>query len=296
MPIKQPSPPQHPRPIQRINNAWNTDLEPNIRAPSRCDQREESSDEQKTSEEDDLESTFTIQKDANKISRASTPDVPTQMKFITHESSASMKFITPAPPQAPRPTAPTADDPRMRQIEVLNVASSPALIEAEKTEKVEEYVETTQMGDAPEQTERKSILKKTSSNRRRVVSATKNQGLVAASIRDSLDLVGRKLDKPSKSVKWDKLYYNDSTIAEFGTDNWRPVPIKDTSKKRGRKAQTPKQQEKVEKGAGKRSSKTAKQNEKVEIKPKMTTYTSHAVVVPTPSSGTQLRTETPVIK
>ena len=284
--IKQPSPPAHPRPIQR--NAWNNDLEPpGVRAPSRCDQREESSDEPKTtSEEDDLESTFTIQKDANKISRASTPELPAQMKFIT-----------PAPPQAPRPTVPTTDlDPRMRQIEVLNVVSSPALLETEKVEKTDEYVDTTQMGDfEQEQTERKSILKKNSSNRRRVVSATQ-KGLVAASIRDSLDLVGRKLDKPSKSVKWDKLYYNDSTIAEFGTDNWRPVPAKDASKKRGRKAQTPKQQEKVEKGAGKRSSKTAKQSEKVEIKPKMTTYTSHAVVVPTPSSGTQLRTEAPIIK
>ena len=147
-----------------------------------------------------------------------------------------------------------------------------------------------------------SNIKQTSSTRRRVVSATKNQGLVAASIRDSLDLVGRKLDKPAKSVKWDRLYYNDATIAEFGGDNWRPVPVKETSlmtKKRGRGKATPKQQDKAEKGAGKRSSKTAKADNQPEMSRQMGTYTSQAIVVPSPSSGsshTPLRTEAPLIK
>jgi len=297
---KQPVPPPHPKPVPpppptKHLNAWN---EPD-RAPSRCDQREESDESPKTSE-DDLESTFTVHKDP--VSRASTPEVPNAMRL--------RKFM-PAPPVAPRPEL---ADPRVRQIEVLNVASAPALIDGELRQEQEsqesraEQTEPSDMGgDAGrnQQIEYTSILKQTSSTRRRVVSATKNQGLVAASIRDSLDLVGRKLDKPTKSVKWDRLYYNDSTIAEFGGDNWRPVPVKETvTKKRGRGKATPKQQEKAEKGAGKRSTKTSKADgqktqHEITMSRQMGTYTSNAIVVPTPSAGasnTPLRTETPLIK
>ena len=287
---KPPSPSQKPK---SMSDAWGDKKEELARAPSRCDQREDSSDEPKTSE-DDLESTFTVQKEA--VARASTPEkVPDKMKLA----------FVPAPPVKPRPSS-TSEicDPRVRQIEVLNVASSPAILEAE-TEiraKIAETSVEVASGDTDFENvaqKTKSILKPASSTRRRVVSANKAQGLVAASIRDSLDLVGKKLDKPSKSVKWDKLYYNDSTIAEFGVDG-RPVPVKESSKKRGRKS-SPKQQAAVEKGAGKRSSKNAKsdkseKSDSVARQSKISSYTSNAIVVPSPSSGPYLRTETPVIK
>ena len=76
--------------------------------------------------------------------------------------------------------------------------------------------------------------------------------------------------------------------------------MKESSKKRGRKS-SPKQQAAVEKGAGKRSSKSAKSDktEKTDAiarQTKISGYTSNAIVVPSPSSGPYLRTETPVIK
>ena len=287
---KPPSPSQKPK---SMSEAWGDKKEELARAPSRCDQREDSSDEPKTSE-DDLESTFTVQKET--VARASTPERPPEVMKIA---------FVPAPPVKPRPSS-TSEvyDPRVRQIEVLNVASSPAIMEVEKEirAKIAENSVEVASGDTDFESvaqKTKSILKPASSTRRRVVSANKSQGLVAASIRDSLDLVGKKLDKPSKSVKWDKLYYNDSTIAEFGVDG-RPVPVKESSKKRGRKS-SPKQQAAVEKGAGKRSSKSAKSDktEKTDAiarQTKISGYTSNAIVVPSPSSGPYLRTETPVIK
>ena len=41
-------------------------------------------------------------------------------------------------------------------------------------------------------------------------------GIVAASIRDSLELATKLGPDNKKNVRWDKLYYNDDSVAEEG--------------------------------------------------------------------------------
>merc|ERR1712180_442603 len=139
--------------------------------------------------------------------------------------------------------------------------------------------------DGDEVSKPKGILKARSYNRR-IVSAGKNGGIVAASIRDSLELATKLGPDNKKNVRWDKLYYNDDSVAEFGADG-KPVHIPQ-SKKRGRKGTTGKKETEKSKKGGKKGKGQVQQQEEVK---KMVTRNAQYSVVPSPSSGPALKTE-----
>merc|ERR1711990_1082629 len=200
---------------------------------SRCDRRP--SDEISEAEhEDDLEATFTIhEKTENRkiepevVQRSSTPDIEEQIS------------VRPSPPIDPKPKQTVVKDPRIKKIEVMNIQKGETTIQKEivaiPSQKVPDSKEPNENNEEKEDSVLvpKGILKTRSYNRR-IVSAGRNGGIVAASIRDSLELLGKTPEKSSKSVRWDRLYYDDNSIADFGNDG-KPQPIIQT-KKKGKKA------------------------------------------------------------
>lgn len=336
-PPNYPKPPQssHHNP-QPVKTAWTqppsalaeTNLEESSRAPSRCDKRIEDGFDQPESPEEleepveDLEATFTIQEKAISLKRSSTPDLVEANPNQNEESQSQVMTRTnpvnqsntmqPNPPPHPKPPA-KAKDPRVKKIEIMNrdmktinsinninVITHSEMSQAKANQNVanngpSHYGEDEGM-KVNEEKETKSILKARSYNRR-IVSAGRNGGLVAASIRDSLELLGKHPEKSSKSVKWDRLYYDDNSIADFGNDG-KPQPIIQTKKKGKKatqgKAQTVKNAEKKSTGKGKNAKKEPVESIRIN---KMVTRNNQFSIVPHPSSGSSLlRTETPIIK
>jgi len=292
----QPTPPSYPKPREmEIKSAWGNSGSvgdgSDPRAPSRCDRRP--SDEISEAEhEDDLEATFTIhEKTENRkiepevVQRSSTPDIEEQIS------------VRPSPPIDPKPKQTVVKDPRIKKIEVMNIQKGETTIQKEivaiPSQKVPDSKEPNENNEEKEDSVvvPKGILKARSYNRR-IVSAGKNGGIVAASIRDSLELATKLGPDNKKNVRWDKLYYNDDSVAEFGADG-KPVHIPQ-SKKRGRKGTTAKKEtEKGKKGGKKGKGQTQTQPEEAK---KMVTRNAQYSVVPSPSSGPLLKTETPLIR
>jgi len=295
----QPTPPSYPKPREmEIKSAWaNSGSVGDIsdpRAPSRCDRRP-SDDISEAENEDDLEATFTIEKtkenDKNPevvpevVQRSSTPDIEEQAT------------VRPSPPIDPKPKTQTViKDPRIKKIEVMNIQKGEMAlpkeivsIPSEKESDLKEQKDNNEDLD-DEVSKPKGILKARSYNRR-IVSAGKNGGIVAASIRDSLELATKLGPDNKKNVRWDKLYYNDDSVAEFGADG-KPVHIPQ-SKKRGRKGTTGKKETEKSKKGGKKGKGQVQQQEEVK---KMVTRNAQYSVVPSPSSGPALKTEAPLIR
>jgi len=293
----QPTPPSYPKPRdmdREIKSAWSGSAGGNNsvgdgsindqRAPSRCDRRP--SDEISEAENEDLEATFTIEQTGSKpevVQRSSTPEIE--------------EHVTPSPPINPKPKEMEVKDPRIKKIEVLNIQKAqPTItnaIQSDARQMVQSEARSEEIKEEPDEEvlKPKGILKARSFSRR-IVSAGKNGGIVAASIRDSLELATKLGPDNKKNVRWDKLYYNDDSVAEFGSDG-KPVHILQT-KKRGRKgASTKKETEKGKKGGKKGKAQTQTQQEEIK---KMVTRNSQYSVVPSPSSGPSLKTETPLIR
>jgi len=288
-----PTPPSYPKPPEmEIKSAWgNSGSVGDGRAPSRCDRRP--SDEiSEVEHEEDLEATFTIHEnnedrklEPEVVHRSSTPDIEEQIS------------VRPSPPIDPKPKQTVVKDPRIKKIEVMNIHKSETTIQKEivaiPSQKIPDSKD--QNADIEEKEDSvlmpKGILKARSYNRR-IVSAGKNGGIVAASIRDSLELATKLGPDNKKNVRWDKLYYNDDSVAEFGADG-KPVHIPQ-SKKRGRKGgATKKETEKAKKGGKKGKSQTQTKPEEVK---KMVTRNAQYSIVPSPSSGPLLKTEAPLIR
>jgi len=216
----QPTPPSYPKPREmEIKSAWANSGSvgdgSDPRAPSRCDRRP--SDEISEAEhEDDLEATFTIhEKTENRkiepevVQRSSTPDIEEQIS------------VRPSPPIDPKPKQTVVKDPRIKKIEVMNIQKGETTIQKEivaiPSQKVPDSKEPNENNEEKEDSVLmpKGILKARSYNRR-IVSAGKNGGIVAASIRDSLELATKLGPDNKKNVRWDKLYYNDDSVAEEG--------------------------------------------------------------------------------
>lgn len=292
----QPTPPSYPKPREMdVKSAWGNSgslgdgADP--RAPSRCDRRP--SDEiSEVEHEEDLEATFTIhEKTDNRktetevVQRSSTPDIEDQIS------------VRPSPPMDPKPKQIVVKDPRIKKIEVMNIQKGETTIQKEivaiPSQRVPDLKEPNENNEEKEDSVLmpKGILKARSYNRR-IVSAGKNGGIVAASIRDSLELATKLGPDNKKNVRWDKLYYNDDSVAEFGADG-KPVHIS-LSKKRGRKGTAAKKENDKGKKGGKKG-KGQNQTQPEEVK-KMVTRNSQYSIVPSPSSGPLLKTETPLIR
>lgn len=319
--VHQPQPPTYPRPVS-IKTAWDSEtqtaMQPAISQPRiPLEPRDPSPIEDAESESDEGEenSTFIVEHlEQPIVKRCSTPEPiePTIQSFV------------PQPPECPKPPA---VNPRNAKILSKYVEFQKAQQEDQK--RYEEEVTTVvqsiplkQFSDPPkpsvaevkpaEPTENvflKGILKRRVS--RRIVSASGNRGIIAASIRDSLDMLhGKSADgQRAKSVRWDRLYYNDDTVAEFATDGKpKAVPEKVKKSKSNRrvpikKAQmkpSPPQTDKSGGGVkGKKGKKIKKSIEKVSdinndaiMQYRHTSYT----VAPTPSAATMFKTETPQFK
>merc|ERR1712141_449470 len=170
-------------------------------------------------------------------------------------------------------------DPRIKKIEIMNnrtnIISSDEMIRIQKANSNIEDLKKEEKEEPAESTSTKSILKTRSYNRR----------IVSASIRDSLELLGKTPEKSSKSVRWDRLYYDDNSMAEFGNDGKPVAALKKKGKKAGTKPAVDKKQIVVK---GKKK-KTSEPVEMMKIN-KMVTRNNQYSIVPRPSSGPNLRT------
>merc|ERR1712142_577387 len=111
-------------------------------------------------------------------------------------------------------------DPRIKKIEVLNIQKAQPTItnvQSDARQMVQSEARSEEIKEEPDEEvlKPKGILKARSFSRR-IVSAGKNGGIVAASIRDSLELATKLGPDNKKNVRWDKLYYNDDSVAEEG--------------------------------------------------------------------------------
>jgi len=269
----RPVPPTYPRP-STVKSAWE-----NSGSKNPVSDRAESSSSE--SEIDDAEnSTFIVEENVGEteLRRCSTPD---------HGDQAEM---VPKPPEVPRPNSTHPKNEKLKsKIETTQPTQSETTKNAEKIE-------------SERKSEVKGILKRRVT--RRIVSASGNRGIIAASIKDSLELAGAvKDDSRTKSVRWEKLYYDDGSVAEFASDgtpkpipeksknkNDRRVQLKDTkSKTSSVKKVTPK----VKKG--KRGKKIEKEPEAAPVSQMSHRYGSYSIA-PTPSASATLKTEQPLLK
>jgi len=300
----QPQPPNYPRPSS-VKTAWSNDPRAQFQIPleapvPKAVEIEEvlSEDEGDEDAEDNEEnSTFiveTVEKHIE-VKRCSTPELD-ELQHI------------PQPPPDPRPVV---VDPRNIKL-LTKVNSVPkeriTIVDDGKSEQVSKKAVNSETPLIHESSEKsvKGILKRRVT--RRIVSATGNRGIIAASIRDSLELAGGKTGdgQRSKTVRWDKLYYDDGSLAEFANDG-TPKPIAPDKTKKGKnnrrvplkKAQMkpPTPPEKTTKTKkGKKSKKTTeKTHETIMDAPMQYRHTSYTVA-PTPSAAAVFKTEAPQFK
>lgn len=243
------------------------------------------------------------------INRCSTPDDLAEVTAAaTLERQAAQ---VPTPPNGTRPD--DRVDPRKQMM--LKKLSDSSI----KTESVIEFKSMSRINETADEvskaadTQPKGILKKKRSQRR-VVSAAGNRGIIAASIRDSLEISKKSADEETvevrRNVVWDKLYYDDNTTAEFGADGRAVSQDKEPKKKNPRRVKLSKSKSSIDKKSSSKSSsgtttgktpsraKKAKKAPKVASTPQpppsqMQSYHSAYSVTPFPSSGAQLKTDYP---
>lgn len=279
-PPTQPHPPAYPRPETAVRpvsvrTAWSTESSPVVAVESaEPDMKEESSVDESDEIEEEENSTFIVETNAVEINRCSTPEIEQEIVLV------------PQPPECPKPTA---VDPRNAKI-MSKVKPGERTRETGK-EKVDE--------GKPAEKVVTGILKRRVT--KRIVSASGNRGIIAASIRDSLELMSHKPGdgQRSKTVRWEKLYYDDGSIAEFAADG-KPKPIagktlrtKNSRRVAVKKPAQPGQKGNGEKPKGKRITKKKKTEIGSEVAMSAMAYRhSSYSVAPTPSAAT-FKTETP---
>jgi len=243
------------------------------------------------------------------INRCSTPDKLAEVPVAPKLERQAVKV--PTPPNGTRPD--DRVDPRKQMM--LKKLSDSSI----KTESVIEFKSMSRIEETADEVSKtatvqpKGILKKKRSQRR-VVSAAGNRGIIAASIRDSLEISKKSADEEPvevrRNVVWDKLYYDDNTTAEFGVDGRAVSQDKEPKKKNPRRVKLSKSKISIDKKSSSKSTsgattgktpskaKKAKKAPKVAATPQpppsqMQSYHSAYSVTPFPSSCAQLKTDYP---
>jgi len=278
-PPTQPHPPAYPRPEittrpVSVRTAWSTESTPVVAVESEEPdvQNESSVDESDGIEEEN--STFIVETNAVEINRCSTPEIEQEIVLV------------PKPPECPKPIA---VDPRNAKI--MSKVKTGERVRETASEKFEE--------GKPVEKAVRGILKRRGT--KRIVSASSNRGIIAASIRDSLELMSTKPGdgQRSKTVRWEKLYYDDGSIAEFAADG-KPKPIagKTLRTKNSRRVAVKKPVQSAQKGSGEKpKGKRITKKKKTEIGSEVSMsgmayrHSSYSVA-PTPSAAA-FKTEAP---